>query len=115
MGAETQRLKADTMNREASEHISNMASSLHLDTEKQICSKLHGDAARAIIWCIRKIEELFCTGSAEKPCKVVKFWGIELPLERGLSFRDLVILIVMGYFIYVHVLSAGVPLPEVTP
>lgn len=94
--------KIDIINREAGEHIDNMQLGLHADDANQVCAKLHGDVARAMIWAIRKIEELFHTTIFVKSHITAKFWGIELPLERGLSFRDLIILLILGYVIYVH-------------
>ena len=100
--------EVETFKREAGEHITNMQGGLHVDDSKQNCNFLHGDTARAIIWLIRRVEELFSSPKEDKGVRVVKFWGIEVPLERGLSFRDLIILIAIGYFIYVHILT-GMP------
>jgi len=98
----------DTFAREAGEHIDNISLGLHLADEDQTCKKLHGDLGRAVIWVIRKVEAICKASIHSGEAKTAKFWGVEIPLERGLSFRDLIILIVLGYFIYVHLVSKGI-------
>ena len=100
----------DTLSREAGEHIDNISLGLHVAQEDQKCHKLHGDVGRALIWVIRKIEALCKATVNTGGSRVAKFWGCEVPLERGLSFRDLIILIVLGYFIYVHITTGSSPL-----
>ena len=99
------------LEREAGEHIDNLNAGLHVADENMTCKKLHGDTVRALKWVIRTLESLakqiFQTrGSGEH--RMLKAFGCEIPIERGLTFRDLIILCLFLAVLYVHLHDRGV-------
>jgi len=102
----------DTMAKEAGEHIENIQRGLHMREDEMTCRTLHGDCARAIVWCIRKIEVLYkrWEDKATKdfndrnsgPTKTLRLWpGSQIPLERGFAPRDAIALVVAFGLIYI--------------
>jgi hypothetical protein len=97
--------------REASEHIKNMDKGLDIDEEKQSCSIMHGDTARAIKWLIRQIESIMkfvCTIKGDKGHRILKLGWLEIPVERGFTFRDVIAFLGFLALVYLVLAKEGV-------
>jgi len=101
-----------TFKRDAGDHIKNLQRGLDTDTEDRLCSKLHGDTARALIWLIRQFESIvrkILSVTGDKGHKVLKGpMGIEIPLERGFTFRDVMSLLCAVALLYLVLKKEGV-------
>lgn len=103
----------DEIQNQVGEHIDNLNDGLKLDSKDQVCSKLHGNITRAVIWLLRKMEVLFkrleknAIKSFMKNHQNGKIlegpFGIKIPLERGFAPRDAMILVGLFGIVYIIV------------
>jgi len=101
----------EVTSREVGEHIDNIKLGLRVDDDDMVCSKLHGNLARATIWLLRKIEEIIkyiLSNGPQKGHMVLKLGSLEIPLQRGMTPRDIGFLVGLGYFIYVSLQYKGI-------